>query len=78
MRRGLELLGELRGEQSSASPTELIIDAGARRKITRQVAVLMAAGTAVHGLLEERVRVRVYGGLQFNLPGQYAFNPTTP
>jgi hypothetical protein len=74
-RQGLELLGELHGERSSASPAELIVEAGARQTITRQIVLLMAAGTGVHGSREERVHVRVYAGLQFNLPGQYAFGP---
>jgi hypothetical protein len=74
VRRGLELLDELHGEQDSASPAELVVEAGARQKITHQIALLVAAGTAVHGLSEERLRLRVYAGLQFNLPGQYAFS----
>ena len=74
-RHGLELLGELHGEQIHAVPAELIVEAGARQKITRQIVLLMAAGTGVHGLKEERVRLRIYAGLQFNLPGQYDFTP---
>jgi len=58
VRRGLELLGELHGEQSRESPV-----------------LLTAAGTAVHGLHDDRLRFRLYAGLQFNLPGQYAFGP---
>jgi hypothetical protein len=74
VRRGLELLGELHGEQNSALPAELIVEAGARQKITRQIVLLMAAGTAIHGLSDERLCLRVYAGLQFNLPRQYAFS----
>lgn len=74
-RRGLELLGELHGEQSSAVPAELIVEAGARQKMTRQIVLLAAAGTGVHGLHDDRLRVRLYAGLQFNLSGQYAFGP---
>jgi len=70
---GLEVLGEVHGEQSKRSPTELIVDLGARQKITRQLTLLMATGTAVHGVRGERVRLRLYGGLQFDLPGQYVF-----
>jgi len=73
--RGLELLGELHGEQSSHAPAELIVEPGARQKITRQMVLLAAAGTAVHGLHDDRLRFRLYAGLQFNLPGQYAFGP---
>ena len=78
VRRGLEILGELHGEQSSASPTELIVNVGARQKITRQIAAMTAVGTAAHGVRDDRTRFLLYAGLQFNLPGQYAFNPTTP
>jgi len=73
-RHGLELLGELHGQQIHAVPAELIVEAGARQKITRQIMLLMAAGTGVHGVHEERVRLRIYAGLQFNLPGQYPFS----
>src|SRR5262245_63272395 len=67
-RHGLELLGELHGQQIHAVPAELNVDAGARQKITRQIVLLMAAGTGVHGLTEERVGLRIYAGLQLNLP----------
>jgi hypothetical protein len=43
--------------------------------ITLQIVLLTAAGTAVHGLHDDRLRFRLYAGLQFNLPGQYAFGP---
>jgi hypothetical protein len=69
---GLEVVGEVHAERSKRSPTELIVDLGARQQITQQVTLLMAIGTAVHGVRGERVRLRLYGGLQFNLPGQYA------
>ena len=71
---GFELLGEVHGETMKHSPTELIVDLGGRQKITRQLVLLVAAGTAVHGLHEERVRLRLFVGLQMNLPGQYPFN----
>jgi hypothetical protein len=76
--RGLELLGEFHGQQSSASPAELIGNAGARQKIVLQIAVQTAVGTAVHGLHDDRTRFLLYAGLQFNLPGQYAFSRTHP
>ena len=75
--RGLELVGEVHGEHSSTSPTELIIEGGGRQKITRQIVLLAAVGTAVHGLRDDRTRFRLYAGLQFNLPGQYVFG-TSP
>jgi len=71
---GLELLGEVHGETITHSPTELIVDLGGRQKITRQLVLLVAAGTAVHGFHEERVRLRLYVGLQMNLPGRYPFS----
>ncbi len=70
---GLEVVGEAHGERSKHSPTELIIDLGARQKITLQLTLLIATGTAVHGFSGERVRLRLYGGLQFDLPWQYVF-----
>ena len=73
-RRGLELLGELHGERIRAVPAELIVQAGARQKLTQRIVLLTAAGTGVHGLHDERLRLRVYAGLQFNLPGQYSFS----
>lgn len=71
---GLELLGEVHGETIAHSPTELIVDFGGRQTITRRFELLVAAGTAVHGLREERLRLRLYVGLQLNLPGQYRFS----
>jgi hypothetical protein len=72
---GLELLGELHGERSTNLPTEFIVNLGARQRIIRQIVLLVAVGTAVHGLPEERPRLRLYTGLQFNLPAQYSFGP---
>jgi hypothetical protein len=71
---GLELLGEVHGETITHSPSEVIVNLGGRQKITRQLVLLVAAGTAVHGLHEEQVRLRLFLGLQMNLPGQYPFN----
>ncbi len=71
---GLELLGEVHGETITHSLTEIIVDVGGRQKITRQLELLVAAGTAVHGLHEERVRLRLYVALQLNLPGRYPFS----
>ena len=68
---GLELLGEVHGETMTDSPTELIVDVGGRQMITRHLRLLVAAGTAVHGSHEERARLRLYVGLQMNLPGRY-------
>jgi hypothetical protein len=70
----VELLGELHGNRSDDSTTQLLVEIGARRKITRQIAVLAAAGPSVRGPSEERLRLRLYLGLQFNLPHQFTFD----
>lgn len=72
--RGLELLGEVHGERRSGEPTELVLNAGARQKVSRRAILMLAIGRAVHGLAEERPRVLVYAGLQLNLPGFYKFD----
>jgi hypothetical protein len=69
----LELLAELHGEKVSDAPTELIANIGARRKLTSQLTVMGAVGRAVRGSPDERPRLLLYVGLQFNLPGRYAF-----
>ena len=71
---GFELVAELHGEQIEHAPTEVIANIGARPRITRQIVLLVAAGTAVHGLDQERTRLRLFTGVQFNLPGRYVFN----
>ena len=72
--RRLELLGELHGERRGAEPTELIVNVGARRKITDQLIVMLAAGRAVSGSAEQRPRLLLYAGLQLNLPGFFRFD----
>ena len=71
--RRLELLAELHGERRGSEPTELIVNVGARQKLTRRVILMLAAGKAVRGEAEERPRLLVYAGLQLNVPDQYAF-----
>jgi len=78
VRRSLELLGELHGTRTGALPTDLVVDVGARQKLVRQILLLVAVGTAVRGSPEARTRLRLYTGLQFNLPGQYVFNTAPP
>jgi hypothetical protein len=73
--RRFELLGELHGERSDPEPLELIVNGGGRLKLTQQIVLLMAAGRAVHGPREERPNLRLYFGLQFNLPGQFGQSP---
>ena len=59
-----ELLGELHGERSNASPTELVVNVGGRQKITRQTIMLVAVGRGVSGSPEDRLRLRLYVGVQ--------------
>jgi len=74
LRRGLELLAEMHGERSGDEPAELLINIGGRQKLTEQIILLIAVGSAVRGLPDERTRLRLYAGVQFNLPGQYVFD----
>jgi hypothetical protein len=72
--RRLELVGELHGERPDSEPTELIVNVGARQKVTRRLILMLAAGRAVRGLPEERPHLLAYAGLQLNLPGLYRFD----
>jgi hypothetical protein len=69
----LELVAELHGERRAEGPTELIANIGGREKLTRQVILMLAVGRAVRGVPEDRPRLLVYAGLQFNVPGLYSF-----
>jgi hypothetical protein len=69
----LELLAELHGEKTPGDATELIANIGARQKLTPRLTLMGAVGRAVHGSLDERPRLLLYTGLQFNLPGRYSF-----
>ena len=69
----LEMLAELHGQKTPGAATELIANIGARQKLNHQLTLMGAVGRAVHGDPDERPRVLVYVGLQFNLPGRYAF-----
>jgi hypothetical protein len=70
----LELIAEVHGERDRTAPTELILNAGAREKLTRQLILMLAAGRAVHGVADERPRLLMYVGLQINAPGLYRFD----
>ena len=70
-----ELLGEVHGERSGNGPADIIVNVGGRPKITRQIVLLIAAGRTVQRPPGESPFFRLYFGLQFNLPGQYNFNP---
>jgi hypothetical protein len=69
-----ELLAEMHTEWTHASPTEIILNLGGRQKLTPKMILLMAVGRAVHGSVEERPQLRLYIGLQLNLPRQYPFD----
>jgi hypothetical protein len=69
----LELLGEIHGERRGGEPTELIVNVGGRQKLTRQIALMAAVGRAIHGAPDQRPRLLVFAGLQFNLPGYFNF-----
>lgn len=71
--RRLELLGEVHGERRRSAPTELILNVGARQKLTRRIVLMLAAGRAVSGAPDERPRLMLYAGLQLNLPTFYDF-----
>lgn len=73
VRPRLELLAELHWESRSGTQDEVIINVGARPKLTKQMILLLAVGRAVHASDEERARFMLFAGVQFNLPGLYAF-----
>jgi hypothetical protein len=75
--RGFVLVGELSGERSGASTAELIVNVGARKKLSRQIVLLTAAGGGVHGPADERPQLRLYIGLQLNLPNRYSLSRST-
>jgi hypothetical protein len=66
-----ELLGELHAQKDGEMPTENIVNVGARKAISEKIWFLGAVGTGVNGGSEQRVHLRIYGGVQFNLPKQY-------
>jgi len=76
LHRRFELLGEMHVEWTHSVPAEIILNVGGRQKLTSKMILLMAVGRAVHGPLDERRNLRLYVGLQFNLPHQYVFDGT--
>ncbi len=69
----LELLGEVHGVHPDGEETELVLNGGARGKLTRQVTLMLAVGHAVRGG-DERRRLLVYAGVQLNLPDTFDFD----
>jgi hypothetical protein len=72
-----ELLEELHGEKFGSLPNDVIVDIGGRLKFTTQLTLMMAAGTGVLGSTDDRVHLRIYVGLQLNLPGAYILDSRT-
>jgi hypothetical protein len=72
--RGFELVGELHGEQSGPAAAELIVNVGGRLRMTPQITLLVAAGRGVRGPTDGRPLLRLYIGLQFNLPHKYGLS----
>jgi hypothetical protein len=64
----------MHGERNGPEPAELLINIGGRQKLTEQIILLIAVGSAVRGLPDERTHLRLYAGVQFNLPSQYVFD----
>ena len=69
----LELLAEVHAESRADHPREVIVNVGARPKLTSQLILLFAVGHGIRGDADERPRLLLYTGLQFNLPGLYSF-----
>ena len=70
------LLAELHAQATRRQPSELILNFGARPKLTRQLTLLVSAGRTLHSGHENPARVLAYAGLQFNFPGRYV--PAVP
>jgi hypothetical protein len=69
--RRLEVVGELHAEKEREFPIEEIVNIGARKAISEKLWLLGAVGTGVKGESEERIHLRIYAGIQLNLPKQY-------
>lgn len=71
IKKKLELLLEGYREQTSGQPAVVIINAGARQHLTRQLTLLFAIGRGVGKFTDERPDWLVHLALQFNLPDRY-------
>jgi hypothetical protein len=69
--RRLELVAELHAEKEEEFPIDEIVNVGARKAISEKLWLLGAVGTGVKGESEERTHLRIYAGIQLNLPKQY-------
>jgi hypothetical protein len=69
--RGLEVLGEVHWERDGDLPVDAIVNVGARKAVSEKIWFLGSIGTGLHGQADERVHLRIYAGIQLNLPKQY-------
>lgn len=65
----LEVLGEVHDDATKSH--DLIANIGVRPRLTRQITLLAAIGRTLRNAPSEPHTVRVYIGMQFNLPGRY-------
>jgi hypothetical protein len=69
--RRLEVLGEFHAEKEGESPVDEILNVGIRTAFSEKLWFLGAVGTGVKGESDERVHLRIYAGIQLNLPKQF-------
>ena len=76
-RYGFEIVGEVHDDKSTDAPSDFIANVGLRPAITRQLGILFAVGRSLHSGHGVPPYVRIYAGLQFNLPGRYESSTPT-
>jgi hypothetical protein len=76
--KGLEVLGEVHWERDGNLPIDGIVNVGARKALSEKIWLLGSVGTGVQGESDERVHLRIYAGIQFNLPKQYHASGASP
>ena len=69
--KGAEVVAEVHDDKSSDAPSDFIANIGIRPAITRKLRGLFAIGRSLHSGHDVPPYLRVYAGLQFNLPGLY-------
>jgi hypothetical protein len=67
----VEVVAEIHDDKRSAEPSELFVNIGARPQITQQLRLLLAIGRTVHSGHDVPTSMRIYAGLQFNVPHIY-------
>jgi hypothetical protein len=73
----LELLAEIHGEKSGEDPTELVLNFGARQKLTKKLILMTSVGRAIRGP-DDKPTLLFFAGLQVNTPGQFVFDKPHP